>query len=71
MCIRDRGPGASDDGVSCAIMLEVIRVLMTSSTVVLNHDLIFLFNGAEEAILAASHAFITQHRWANNIKVIF
>merc|ERR1719309_1622478 len=41
---------------------------MASSKVQLNNDLVFLFNGAEEAILAASHAFITQHRWAKNIK---
>ena len=48
-------------------MLEVIRVFMTSETKLksvnekhLQHDIIFLFNGAEEVMLAGSHAFITK-----------
>lgn len=42
--------GASDDAVSCSVMLEVLRVLSTSSEV-LHHAVIFLFNGAEENVL--------------------
>ena len=57
-----QGPGASDDGASCAVMLEVVRVVLASKRVTLTNDLIFLFNGAEEAILPASHGFITKHR---------
>ena len=48
-------------------MLEIIQVLMTSSyeepeyhAPNLVRDIIFLFNGAEEALLAASHGFITK-----------
>ena len=48
-------------------MLEIIQVLMTSSyeepkypAPNLVRDIIFLFNGAEEVILAASHGFITK-----------
>ena len=63
-----QGPGASDDGVSCAVMLEVIRVIINSKRIILNNDLIFLFNGAEEYILPASHGFITKHHWAEDVK---
>ena len=64
------GPGASDDVVSCATMLEVVRCLTESNAhVELDHSLVFLFNGAEENFLQASHGFITQHPWAENIRV--
>ena len=40
--------GASDDLVSCAIILEVMRVL-TQAAVPLKHAVIINFNGAEES----------------------
>lgn len=42
--------GASDDAVSCAVMLEVLHSLANQSTPLL-HGVIFLFNGAEENVL--------------------
>jgi len=48
--IRVTLAGASDDAVSCCIMLEVLRVLSEDSQPY-QHNIIFLFNGAEENIL--------------------
>lgn len=60
-------PGASDDAVSCAVMLEVLHSISNLS-IPLNHGVIFLFNGAEENILQASHGFVTQHEWVKQIR---
>ena len=59
--------GASDDGAGCAIMLELLRTILKSNFVLKNH-IIFLFNGAEENFMQASHGFITQHSWAKHIR---
>lgn len=61
-------PGASDDAVSCAVMLEVIRCLAHTRSFRFTHGVVLNFNGAEENVLQASHGFITQHRWAETIK---
>ena len=42
--------GAGDNAISCSVMLEMLRVL-TVSKENLQHNLIFLFNGAEENLL--------------------
>uniref|UniRef100_A0A182U0G9 FXNA-like protease n=1 Tax=Anopheles melas TaxID=34690 RepID=A0A182U0G9_9DIPT len=60
-------PGASDDGASCAVMLEILRVL-SRRPVRTRHTVTFLFNGAEETMLQAAHGFITQHPWAANVR---
>ncbi|KAJ8716926.1 hypothetical protein PYW08_005325 [Mythimna loreyi] len=59
-------PGASDDGAGCAVLLDTLRALAAGAP--LRHDAVFLFNGAEENILQASHAFITQHKWARDVR---
>ncbi|KNC75194.1 hypothetical protein SARC_12275, partial [Sphaeroforma arctica JP610] len=60
--------GASDDGVSCAIAFDLIRLLAHSPEMVLLYDVVFVFNGAEEAFMEGAHGFITQHRWAKDIR---
>lgn len=60
-------PGAADDGANCAIMLEVLSIL-SSRGIRNRHSIIFLFNGAEETGLRASHGFITQQKWAGDVK---
>lgn len=59
--------GAGDAGMMVVIMLETIRVLTKYETE-LKHPIVFLFNGAEENPLQGSHAFITQHKWAKDVK---
>ncbi|XP_029654644.2 endoplasmic reticulum metallopeptidase 1-like [Octopus sinensis] len=58
---------ASDDLISCANMLEVLRIVSLQATDARN-CLIFLFNGAEENILQASHGFITKHPWFKDVR---
>ena len=53
--------------MSCAVLLEVLEVLATSPAP-LQHNLVLLFNGAEENMLPASHGFITQHHWAAQVR---
>ncbi|XP_052866764.1 endoplasmic reticulum metallopeptidase 1-like [Anopheles cruzii] len=60
-------PGASDDCGNCAVMLELLRVLSREPRRQ-RHSVVFLFNGAEETPLQASHGFIMQHRWAADVR---
>ncbi|XP_037956829.1 endoplasmic reticulum metallopeptidase 1-like [Teleopsis dalmanni] len=62
-------PGTGDAGAMVVVMLETLRVLATSH-VPFKHSIIFLFNGAEETPLQASHGFITQHKWAPSCKAL-
>jgi len=66
----DSAPGtvaATDDIANCANMLEVLRALLHRPQGALDAAVVFLWNGAEETILQASHGFITQHRWAKDV----
>ena len=65
---QPRTEGASDDAVSCAIMLETMRAISRSPPRTIKQGIVFLFNGAEESVLQGSHAFVTQHKLASTIK---
>ncbi|KND02739.1 uncharacterized protein SPPG_01822 [Spizellomyces punctatus DAOM BR117] len=60
-------PGAADDGVGVAVMLDLVRVL-SQTRKPLRNSVIFLWNGAEETLQDASHAFVTQHDWRDSIR---
>ena len=53
LCYSISLPGASDDAVSCSLMLETLRVLSQAKKP-LKHNIVFVFNGAEENILQVS-----------------
>lgn len=60
-------PGAGDAETMASVMLETLRVLTRDNTTN-EHAIVFLFNGAEENGLGGSHLFITQHKWAANVR---
>ncbi|KAJ3254880.1 hypothetical protein HK103_006776 [Boothiomyces macroporosus] len=60
-------PGAADDAAGVAIMLELIRLFSKKE---IKNSIVFLFNGAEETLQDATHAFVTQHELAPTIKAV-
>ena len=60
-------PGANDDGAAVATIMDVLGVMAYSSTP-LAHDLVFLFNGAEENFLQSAQGFVTKHPWRHSIR---
>ncbi|XP_057299821.1 endoplasmic reticulum metallopeptidase 1-like [Hydractinia symbiolongicarpus] len=62
--------GASDDTISCAVLIEIFRAICQGKPENLKHGVIFLFNGAEEGGLSGSHAFVKDHRWLSLVKVV-
>ncbi|XP_063834242.1 endoplasmic reticulum metallopeptidase 1-like [Ostrinia nubilalis] len=60
--------GASDNGVFCAVMVEVLSRLSRRTTK-FKHNILFLFNGAEENPLQGSHAFL-HHPWSKAVTAV-
>ena len=64
----DAGPGASDDGVAVAALLETARAL--KSLPQLKRDIIFLFTDGEETHLMGARAFVAGHPWAKDVGIV-
>jgi hypothetical protein len=62
-----RGPGASDDGVAVAAILEIARMFRALPPT--RHDVIFLLTDGEEEGLVGANCFVREHPWAKDIKV--
>ena len=60
------GPGASDDGVGVAAMLEVARMLKQKGPP--RRTVLFLFTDGEEYGLLGAKKFVEQHPWAKRVK---
>ncbi|KAI8084064.1 uncharacterized protein B0P05DRAFT_536029 [Gilbertella persicaria] len=63
-------PGATDDGSGTAIMMDLVRVLSKRDWTSYRNAVVFLFNGAEESLQDASHAFITMHEIKDSIRSV-
>ncbi|MQA26315.1 MAG: M20/M25/M40 family metallo-hydrolase [Micromonosporaceae bacterium] len=62
------GPGASDDGVGVAAVLEAVRALRAGPS--LRNDVVVVFTDAEEACLCGAEAFVSQHPLARDGGVV-
>ncbi len=60
------GPGASDDGVGAATVLEIARAYRSLPTP--KNSIIFLIDDGEEAGLLGARVFVEQHPWAKDIR---
>jgi len=60
------GPGASDDGVGVAIVLEIARILAASPAP--PHPIILLLTDGEEAGLLGAQLFVREHAWSKQVK---
>lgn len=60
-------PGAADDGLGVAVMLEISRALQSD---VRQRDVVFLFTDAEEAGLLGARAFFASHPLSSRIGTV-
>jgi len=63
------GPGIGDNRITNAAMLEAIRALRAREP--LRNDVIFFFADAEEYGLVGASAFLQEHPWARDVRVVF
>jgi Peptidase family M28 len=62
------GPGAFDDGAGAATVLEIARIFQSLPRPL--HSIIFLIDDGEEAGLLGARAFVNQHPWAKDVRVV-
>ena len=61
------GPGACDDGVGTAALLEIARMLKSESQ--RRRDIVFLITDGEEMGMLGAAWFVAEHPWAKEIGV--
>lgn len=61
------GPGANDDAVAVAALLETARALLSQPPD--RNDIVLLFTDGEEAGLFGARAFVEEHPWAADVVV--
>ncbi len=62
------GPGASDDGVAVAALLESVRAFKLLPQ--LKRDVIILFSDGEEKGLIGARAFVSEHPWIHDVGLV-
>ena len=62
------GPGAGDDGVGVASVLEIARVLRQLPA--LRHPIILLIDEGEEAGLLGARLFVAEHPAARTVRAV-
>jgi acetylornithine deacetylase/succinyl-diaminopimelate desuccinylase-like protein len=61
-------PGAGDNGVAVAALLETLRALRELPPP--RNDVIFLFSDGEEQGLLGAQAFVAEHPWSRSVRVV-
>jgi hypothetical protein len=62
------GPGAADDASGVAVLLETARALVSEAP--MRNTVMFLFTDFEEGGMVGAKAFIAQHPWAKDVRVV-
>jgi len=62
------GLGATDDGSGVAVLLETARALQAGPP--LRNSVMLLFTDKEETTLQGAQAFITEHPWIEDVKLV-
>jgi hypothetical protein len=65
---RPEAPGAGDNGLGVAVVLETVRAIQAGPP--LDRDLIALFDDGEEVGLDGARIFVEEHPWASDVGVV-
>ncbi|MDT8341635.1 MAG: M20/M25/M40 family metallo-hydrolase [Longimicrobiales bacterium] len=61
-------PGAGDDATGVAVVLETVRALRAGGP--LHNDVVVLLTDAEELGLVGARAFVAEHPWVRDVRVV-
>ncbi len=62
------GPGAADDGIGVATMLEIARLLKSAGQSQPRHPVLLLISDGEETGLLGARVFVDEHPWAKEVR---